>query len=227
MASQITDVLNVCSIVYSGTDQRKHQSSASLALVRGIHRWPVNSPHKEPVTWKMFPFDDVIIAYPKGRGVRCIMCIESIISVAVKSLLYDMKCHVKLGHLTPEFVTVLNTSDIPFQHKADFTWASWCFKSLSPQVFVQQVVKVDINENIKILHYLTFLRGIHWRLDTPHKWPVMQKQFPCHDIIMNITIYINITLCWPYLVNYHNFYISVLSTSLYCIYSSHLYTNLV
>ena len=40
---------------------RKHQSSASLVFVRGIHRWPVNSPHKGPVTRKMFPFDDVII----------------------------------------------------------------------------------------------------------------------------------------------------------------------
>ena len=42
-------------------DQRKHQSSAALAFVRGIHRWPVNSPHKGPVTWKLFPFDDVIM----------------------------------------------------------------------------------------------------------------------------------------------------------------------
>ena len=40
---------------------KKHQSSASLAFVGGIHRWPVNSPHKGPVTRKMFPFDDVII----------------------------------------------------------------------------------------------------------------------------------------------------------------------
>ena len=29
--------------------------------VRGIHRWWVNSPHKRPVTRKMFLFDDVII----------------------------------------------------------------------------------------------------------------------------------------------------------------------
>ena len=43
------------------SDQRKHQSSASLALVRGIHRGPVNSPHKWLVTRKMFPFDDVIM----------------------------------------------------------------------------------------------------------------------------------------------------------------------
>ena len=62
MASQITSPTSVCSTIYSGTDQRKHQSSASLAFVRGIHRWLVNSPHKGPVTRKMFPFGDVIMA---------------------------------------------------------------------------------------------------------------------------------------------------------------------
>ena len=60
-ASQITSLTIVYSIVHSGTNQRKHQSSASLAFVRVIHRIPVNSPHKWPVTWKMFPFDDVIM----------------------------------------------------------------------------------------------------------------------------------------------------------------------
>ena len=49
-------------IVYSGADQSKHQNSASLAFVWGIHRGPVNSPHKWPVTRKMFPFDDVIMS---------------------------------------------------------------------------------------------------------------------------------------------------------------------
>ena len=61
IASQITSLTNVYSIVYSEADQRKYQSSASLAFVQGIHRGPVNSPHKWPVTWKMFPFDDVIM----------------------------------------------------------------------------------------------------------------------------------------------------------------------
>ena len=41
--------------------ERKRQSSVSLAFVRGIHRWPVNSPHKGSVTRKMFQFDDVIM----------------------------------------------------------------------------------------------------------------------------------------------------------------------
>ena len=60
-ASQITSLMIVYSTVYSSTDQRKHQSFASLASVRGSHRWPVNSPYKGPVTLKMFPFDDVIM----------------------------------------------------------------------------------------------------------------------------------------------------------------------
>ena len=61
IASQITSLTVVYWIVFSDTDQRKHQSSVLLAFVREIHRSPVNSPHKEPVTRKMFPFDDVIM----------------------------------------------------------------------------------------------------------------------------------------------------------------------
>ena len=61
IASQITSLTSVYSTDYSAADQRKHQSSASLAFVWGIHRGPVNSPHKGSVTRKMFPFDDVIM----------------------------------------------------------------------------------------------------------------------------------------------------------------------
>ena len=56
MASQITCVSIVCSTACSGADQRKHQSSASLAFVGGFHRWPTDSPHKGPATRKMFPY---------------------------------------------------------------------------------------------------------------------------------------------------------------------------
>ena len=59
---------NCYSTVYSDADQRKHQCSASLASVRGIHRGPVNSPHKWPVTRKMYPFDDVIMGNITERG---------------------------------------------------------------------------------------------------------------------------------------------------------------
>ena len=61
IASQITGLTIVYSTFYSGADQRKHKSSTSLAFVWGIHRGPVNSPHKWPVTRKIFPFDDVIM----------------------------------------------------------------------------------------------------------------------------------------------------------------------
>ena len=59
MASQITSLTIVYPIVYSDLDQRKHESSASLAFVRRH----VNSPHKWPVTRKTFPFDDVIMTF--------------------------------------------------------------------------------------------------------------------------------------------------------------------
>ena len=63
IASQIISLKIVYSSIYSDTDQRKHQSSASLAFVRGIHRRPVNSPHKWSVTRKMFSFDDVTMMW--------------------------------------------------------------------------------------------------------------------------------------------------------------------
>ena len=55
MASQITGVSIVCPTACSGANQRKRQSPASLAFVRGIYRWPVAR--------KKFPFDDVIMNY--------------------------------------------------------------------------------------------------------------------------------------------------------------------
>ena len=61
IASLITRLTSVYSTIHSGADERIYQSSASLAFVRGFHRRLVNSPHKWPVTRKMFPFDDVIM----------------------------------------------------------------------------------------------------------------------------------------------------------------------
>ena len=76
MTSRITSLTIVYSSVYSGADQRKHQSSASLAFVRGIHRWwPVNSPHKGPVTRKMFHLltssYSTVTSRPPGQMYEC------------------------------------------------------------------------------------------------------------------------------------------------------------
>ena len=65
MASQITSVLIVCLTVCSWADQSKHQSSTLLAFLRGIHLSPVDSPHKGPVTQKMFLFDDIIMIWER------------------------------------------------------------------------------------------------------------------------------------------------------------------
>ena len=69
MASQITSLMIVYSTICSGADQRKHQSSASLAFVRWIHRSLVNSPHNGPVTQKIFPFDDIIMASCRNASI--------------------------------------------------------------------------------------------------------------------------------------------------------------
>ena len=63
VASQITSLTIVYLIICSGADQTKHQSSTSLAFVRGIHQGLVKSTHKGTVTRKMFdfPFADVIM----------------------------------------------------------------------------------------------------------------------------------------------------------------------
>ena len=78
MASEITGITIVYSTFHSGADRRKHQSSAAPAFVRGVHRWPMNSPHKWPVTRKMLPFDDVImyasfvfLRYLEWRSYNC------------------------------------------------------------------------------------------------------------------------------------------------------------
>ena len=66
ITSQITRITSVYSTGCSGTDKKRHQRTLSLAFVRGIHRWPVNSLHKGPVTWKGFPFHDVIMEWGKA-----------------------------------------------------------------------------------------------------------------------------------------------------------------
>ena len=69
MASQITSLAIVYPTANSGANQRKHQSSASLAFVKGIHQWPVNSPSQRPVARKMFPFKDVITIWWKCTSI--------------------------------------------------------------------------------------------------------------------------------------------------------------
>ena len=85
IASQITSFMIVYSTFYSDADQRKHQSSTSLAFVRR----PVNSPHKWPLTRKMFPFDDVIMSENFARDNS-----DIIFQKLVWKLLYKNYIHI-------------------------------------------------------------------------------------------------------------------------------------
>ena len=67
IASQITSLTIVCSTAYSGADQRKHQSAASLAFVRGIHRGPENV----SIGWRHHDmFGNSIAHWPTNRRVQ-------------------------------------------------------------------------------------------------------------------------------------------------------------
>ena len=120
MSSQITSFTIVYSCVYSAADQRKHQNSASLAFVRGIHRWPVNSPHKGPVRREMFPFDDVImsISYPSFTLVEW-----SHFFVYTRQDCYHVST-IKMCKLLHKWVNIIddNTAD-------DFDQSNWCTHS--------------------------------------------------------------------------------------------------
>ena len=98
IASQITSLTIVYSTVYSDADQSKHQSTASLAFVRGIHRGPVNSPHKWLVTRKMFPFDDVIMENIMIKTIVSQLCIinDSCVIVTCAKLLPDWTLRFKI-----------------------------------------------------------------------------------------------------------------------------------
>ena len=75
MASQFIGFSIVYSIVCSGADQRKHQSSASLAFVRGIYRWPAQGASK------IFAFDDVTMWHLKGCAVLLLSCLSKCWSI--------------------------------------------------------------------------------------------------------------------------------------------------
>ena len=114
MASQITSVAIVYSIVYSGADQRKHRSFVSLAFVRAIHRWPVYSPHKGPVTGKFFHLmtsswptlvenylsQSSLSRFRYFRGTCCRITPNICITTSL-TCLYMLSYHAEFNHMGP------------------------------------------------------------------------------------------------------------------------------
>ena len=160
IASQITSFMIVYSTVYSDADQRKHQSSASLAFVWGIHRGPVNSTHKWPVSREMFPFDDVIMWF------CCWGVIDSKQQHWTKRWFDTLRYFVdwvSFNLLGIQNALVFLRSLC--QHHKNERWASSRPKSSATRLFVHQLNQTAIKENINTLYYMyyPFVRGIHQR----------------------------------------------------------------
>ena len=136
----ITSLTSVFSTVYSDADQRKHQSSASLAFVRGIHRGPVNSPHKWPVTRKLFPFDDVIMSSPDWECRQWVISAGVIITCAPVSTDNDWtSCCVRV------LVILRHWLHRPLSYLTKSTWFYWSHNR--PDVFIwmlSSVIEVSI-----------------------------------------------------------------------------------
>ena len=121
IASQITSLTIVYTTVYSDAYQRKHESSSSLAFMRGIHRGPVNSPHKWPVTRKMFPFDDVIMKCRPGGETNPLW---SCICVALQNL-----------HSTLDWRhQAITWNNVDWGHIVSLSWSSWSTIVSSPMI---------------------------------------------------------------------------------------------
>ena len=111
---------------------------------RVIHRWPVNSPHKGPVTWKIFPFDDVVM---------CSIC----------SAYLEGQQHAWSNWLlqaTP------NNLDLATPFMWPHIKAEWC-------IYVSDVYMCQHDDVIKWKHslpYWPFVRGLHWSpVNFPHR----------------------------------------------------------
>ena len=149
------------SIVYSDADQRKHQSSASLVFVRGIHRGPVNSPHKCPVTRKMFPFDDVIMWRHMGP----------VSMYRYGDSHYKDKTVVRLPYLyngIPIMVRLFISIEISTPPPPPPSVKT--SQSSATQLLVQKLIWPNYEEIITAQHYCPSLWEINrWLVDSRHK----------------------------------------------------------
>ena len=156
IASQITSLTIIYSTVYPGADP------SNIKAPRHWPLWPVNSPHKWPVTRKMFPFDDVIVGY--------------LITTHPKSL--QTWTNSGTGNsLLP--VVERNARTLRWRHNERD-----CVSNHQPQDCLLNSLFADQSKHQSSAS-LAFVWGIHrGPVNSPHKWPVTRKMFPFDDVIM-------------------------------------------
>ena len=172
IASQITSITIVYSAVYSDADHRKHQSSASLAFVRRIHRWPVNSPNQWPVTQKMFPFDDVIMKLAMFRRPKYITLWGSdiVLQLYIISTMVDIFCFScrKFSHgwLQEKFVSL--------------TWKikiNGRIRTVKGMLSYWSILRTVSQNSFFCLKISIFWFQPHWYLFPKFQWTITQHCF--------------------------------------------------
>ena len=196
IASQLTSLSIVYSIVDSGADQRKYQSSASLAFVWGIHRWPVNSPHKKPVTRKMFPFDDVIMNIDVS-----ITCWQSSGTTFVgRKSRKNISVHQVLiaFNLMTHWSGQLVRFEIGQFNQAIFYPLRWRHNDHAgvsnhqPRGCLLNRLFRHRSKKTSKLRVTGFCSGnSRGPVNSPHEGPVTRKMFPFDDVIMEFTSFRN------------------------------------
>ena len=183
VASQITSLAVVYSTVYSGADERKHQSSASLAFVRGIHR-------------------DRWIPRTNGqlRG-KCFHLMTSSWLLQVKrgwwACLTSLVCRIpKLFYMKPCDYIPLYLSQCPGQLRVMWRYVSFLtirVKVLNPC----WAASSPFRHCFSLLAYSTVYSGAgqrkhqssaslaFWLVHSPHKGTASRKMFPFDDFIMS------------------------------------------
>ena len=171
----------------AGADQRKHQNSASLAFVLGIHRWPVNSHPKRPVTRKMFLFEYVIMKssiriFFRKKEKNTIQSFHCFITIILSSAYFANNIFVT----TTRVSTCGSFPKVGLIHYSDVI-VSTMASHITSLTFVYSTLYWGADQRKhQSSASMAFVRGIHrWLVNSLHTWPVTRKLLPFDDVIMN------------------------------------------
>ena len=195
MASQITGFSVVCSAVCSCENQRKYQSSTSLAFVRGIHQRPVDSPHKGPVRWNRFPFDDIIMVLKWGDQMRHLLQVTSKAAFTLYATRRDMTRRDAIWRDIQVLFTLCATSS------RAVTWQQgiWdpeqiklgnlngCFDPTWHCVYL-----TDIPQKITSIRITQPHKHITWNTNSSHWWVLIKVCWGVNPVCVNSTSHVTL-----------------------------------
>ena len=158
-ASQITSLTVVYSTIYSDADQRKHQSSAWLAFVWGIHR----------DRW-----------IPRTKGQLRGKCFHLMTSSCMLKLVPNHNQSGLSNWGSDLLIRLISIHSLLWRHNGhDGVSNHQPHNCLLNRLFRR------ISKKTSKLRVTGFVWGIHRGLvNSRYKWPVTRKMFPFDDIVM-------------------------------------------